>query len=168
MTTITQLFAEDNIQFGQNIPEQVNAYLQQAAKNYDNTALAEQLLWQAQQLKPQQLEVYIALYKFYFYQARLEEAEQVAHQALNMCAQVGNFNPDWTQLTAHCANWSNPNLAERIYLYTLKALGFIRLRRLDFETGQHILQKLQELDKLDLVGGSVILDVLSGMKEEME
>ncbi|WP_353570993.1 hypothetical protein [Candidatus Albibeggiatoa sp. nov. BB20] len=123
MANITQLFAEDNIQFGQNIPEHINAYLQQAAKNYDNIEVAEQLLWKAQQLKPQQLEVYIALYKFYFYQARLEEAEQVAQQALQMCAQVGGFNPDWTQLTEDSANWQDPNLAESIYMYTLKGVG---------------------------------------------
>ena len=166
MANITQLFSEDNIQFGQNIPEHINACLQQAAKNYDNIEVAEQLLWKAQQLNPQQLEVYIALYKFYFYQARLEEAEQVAQQALQMCAQVGGFNPDWAQLTAQSANWSDPNTAERIYMYTLKALGFIRMRRLDFDASQQILQKLQELDQLDLVGGSVIRDVLEGMREE--
>ncbi|WP_353570992.1 hypothetical protein [Candidatus Albibeggiatoa sp. nov. BB20] len=42
------------------------------------------------------------------------------------------------------------------------------MRRLDFELGQQILHKLSELDKLDLVGGSVILDVLEGVKEGME
>lgn len=144
---------------------QINAYLQQAVYAYHDTQVAENLLWQAQRLNPLQLEVYVALYKFYFYKYRLMDAERVARQTLNVCAQQGQFEPQWEKLDLKSANWYNPQDAERIYLYTLKALGFIRLRRLDFCEGLKILEKLRELDPKDQVGGSVLLEVAEGMRE---
>ena len=76
-------FHEDRVMFGVNIPEHVNACLQQAVAAYDDSERAESLLWEAQRLDPNQLEVYVALYKFYFYKNRIDEAEDVVFMALN-------------------------------------------------------------------------------------
>lgn len=162
-----KLFSDEGIVFGQQIDPEVNVYLQQAvhAHSIPDLPKAEMLLWQAQHLKPEQLEVYIALYKFYFYKNRLSEAEEVALLGLKMAAQVGGFSADWTQLTRGSASWECAQGAERIYLYTLKALGFIRLRRLEFIAGQQVLEKLSELDPLDQVGGSVIREIATAMQE---
>ncbi|EIJ41098.1 hypothetical protein BegalDRAFT_0175 [Beggiatoa alba B18LD] len=165
--SISYLFPDDTVLFGQNIPPEIDLLLQQAVKAYDNTEESERLLWQAQQMKPEQLEVYIALYKFYFYKYRLDEARRVAELSLAMCAKVGGFDADWTHLTIDSANWSNPEGAERVYLYTLKALSFIRLRQLRFADADQVLTKLQELDPLDQVGSSVLRDVASSFEEEV-
>ncbi|ALG68290.1 hypothetical protein [Beggiatoa leptomitoformis] len=157
--SVSYLFPDDTVLFGQNIPPEIDLLLQQAVKAYDNTEESEKLLWQAQALDPEQLEVYIALYKFYFYKYRLADAQRVAELSLEMCAKVGGFEADWTQLTINSADWSNPEGAERIYLYTLKALSFIRLRQLNLEGAEQVLTKLQELDPLDQVGSSVLRDV---------
>jgi tetratricopeptide (TPR) repeat protein len=167
LMSIQQLFPDEGILFGSDIDPEVNTYLQQAvhAHAISNLPQAEKLLWQAQHLKPEQLEVYIALYKFYFYKNRLSEAEQVALLGLNMAAHVGGFSADWMQLTRDSASWDRAQGAERIYLYTLKALGFIRLRRLEFAAGQQVLEKLSELDPFDQVGGSVIREIATAMQE---
>jgi len=161
--SVTLLFPEDAVVFGQHIAPEINDCLQRAVKSYERTEEAENWLWAAQQLNPEQLEVYIALYKFYFYKYRLEDAERVARMALEKCAQLGGFSADWTVLTFSSANWMKLFGAERVYLYTLKALAFIRLRRLDFAEGQRILEKLQELDPQDLVGSSVLSAVAAGL-----
>jgi len=165
--SLQQLFSDDGVLFGRDIDPEVNVYLQQAVHATGEADLpkAEELLWSAQRLKPEQLEVYIALYKFYFYKGRLPDAERVARLGLDMSAQVGGFSADWMQLSQESAVWDRPNGAERVYLYTLKALAFICLRRMKFADSQQVLDKLQELDPLDQVGGSVIREVAAAMQE---
>jgi tetratricopeptide (TPR) repeat protein len=163
---IIQLFPEDRVLFGTNIPADIDHCLQQAVQAYEDTAQAEQLLWQAQRLDPKQLEVYIALYKFYFYKYRLKEAEKVTQLALEMCATVGNFPANWRELTLNATDWTQTSGAARIYLYTLKALSFIRLRQMQFNEAEQLLDKLAELDPQDQVGSSVLREVAAGMRGE--
>lgn len=166
--SVQLLFPEDGVMFGPNIPAALDAVLQQAAQAYDDPARAEALLWQARSMNPAQLEVYIALYKFYFYKRRLEEAESVARDALLCAAEQGGFDGDWSALHADSADWRRPNGPERVYLYTLKALGFIRLRRMDFAGGEALLDKLAELDPDDQVGGSVLQELAAGLREVVD
>ena len=159
-------FHEDRVMFGVNIPNNVNAFLQKAVAAYDEPALAERLLWQAQQTDPNQLEVYVALYKFYFYKNRISEAESVVFKALEQSAELGNFHDDWNQLTPLSTDWFCIDNPQRLYLYALKALSFIRLRQANVEGAENILDKLQELDPTDQVGGSVLRALAVAMRDE--
>lgn len=169
MSTVSWLQVPgEGVMFGRDIPGPIDSLLQQAVSAYEDTERAESLLDQAYRLDPDQLEVYIARYKFYFYKLRLEEAEAVAREALQRAADQGGFDPDWARLTSTSANWSAGEGPERIYLYTLKALGFIRLRRMDFAGGEAILDKLAQLDPEDQVGGSVLIQLAEGLREQAE
>ncbi len=159
-------FHEDRVMFGLNIPSHINAYLQKAVAAYDDSDMAENLLWQAQKLDPNQLEVYVALYKFYFYKNRIDEAEAVVLQALNQSAELGKFDADWNQLTPSSSNWYTIDNPQRLYLYALKALSFIRLRQSNVEGAESILAKLRELDPTDQVGGSVLQELATAMKDD--
>ena len=158
-------FHEDRVMFGVNIPSHINAYLQKAVAAYDDSDTAENYLWQAQKLDPNQLEVYVALYKFYFYKNRIDEAEAVVLQSLKQSAELGEFDADWNILTPESTNWYSIENPQRLYLYALKALSFIRLRQYDVEGAESILRKLQELDPTDQVGGSVLQELATAMKE---
>ena len=158
-------FHEDRVMFGVDIPNHINACLQQAVAAYDDAERAESLLWQAQQLDPNQLEVYVALYKFYFYKNRIDEAEDVVFMALNRSAKLGNFDADWNNLTPLSTVWLSLEAPQRLYLYALKALSFIRLRQADVEGAEGILSKLRELDSTDQVGGSVLQELATAMRE---
>lgn len=158
-------FHEDRVMFGVNIPSPINACLQKAVAAYDDSELAESLLWQAQQMDPNQLEVYVALYKFYFYKNRITEAEAVVLQALEQSAILGGFEADWNQLTPASADWYSMDNPQRLYLYALKALSFIRLRQSDVAGAECVLMKLRELDPTDQVGRSVLQQLASAMKD---
>jgi tetratricopeptide (TPR) repeat protein len=159
-------FHEDRVMFGVNIPGDINACLQKAVAAYDNSETAESLLWQAQHLDPNQLEVYVALYKFYFYKNRIDEAEGVVFVALKKSAELGNFCADWKQLTTASTDWFSIENPQRLYLYALKALSFIRLRQSNLEGAESILRKLRELDPTDQVGGSVLQQLASAMRDD--
>ncbi len=162
-----QWFSDDKILFSSTIDPEVDVLLQRAVQHYytDNPT-SEKFLWQAQAKKPEQLEVYVALYKFYFYQNRLEEAENAARLGLKMCAQVIGITDEWQSLTPASAKWENAEGAERLFLYTLKALSFIRLRQQVVNESQAILSKLNELDPRDQVGWSVIQELLTRCQED--
>lgn len=147
---------EERVLFARDIKPEVNACLQSAVACADDFERARQLLYEAREMDPDQLEVYIALYKFLFYRGRLDEAEQVAQDALQRAAIRGGFNGDWQQLTTESTDWSQEDGPARTYLYSLKALAFIRLRKGEHESGRALLARLQELDPQDQVGGSVI------------
>ncbi len=51
---------------------------------------------------------------------------------------------------------------QHFYLFSLKALGFIRLRQQHFDESHAILEKLREIDPQDSVGGSVIAAYAAG------
>jgi hypothetical protein len=141
------------------VPPAVADWLAQAVASYHNTERAEFLLCTAQALAPDCLPVHFALYKFYFYKRMLPQAEEVALRALDIAACQGGFSPDWTRLDAASTDWRRVDAPQHFYLFTLKALAFIRLRRGQREDSHAILAKLHELDPLDTVGGSVIRDL---------
>lgn len=153
---------QDDVLFAQDLPPLVNDHLQEAVTLYHDTARAEQALWSAYELAPERLEVHIALYKFYFYKGRLADAERITYKALEISSSLGGFSANWSELDEHSAQWTPAESMARFYLYTLKALAFIRLRRDDAEMAKEILDKIQQLDPEDQVGASVIVDLALG------
>ena len=159
------LFHNEEIYFGENIPPEVKQLLLEATRVYPDLEATENLLDKAQMMAPTQLEVYYARYKFYFYNKKLGMAEQVAREGLEQASIQAGFNANWLKLDESSANWSKPNDIERFYLYTLKAMGFILMRQERFSESEAILNKLKQLDHLDHVGGSVVMEILQGLLE---
>lgn len=140
-------------------PPEIDAHLREAANVYADTPAAEKILWRTLTMDAQCLATYFSLYKFYFYKRRLREAEHAALLGLKAAAQQGGFSNDWTQLDATSAAWSRVDGPQHFYLFTLKALAFIRLRLERADEARQILAKLAEIDPADGVGASVIRDL---------
>ena len=133
--------------------------LRQAADCYADTEKAEFIMWAALKADPQCLGSYFSLYKFYFYKRMLPQAEEVALAGLAAAAEKGGFTPDWTRLDRDSLDWQRVDAPQHFYLFTLKALAFIRLRLGRAEESHALLAKLLELDPHDTVGASVIRDL---------
>ena len=146
--------------YGGAAPPGIAELLLDAMGHYGETEMAEAKLLDARKMAPGSLAVHFSLYKFYFYKKRLADAEQIARESLIEAARQGGFDPDWDHLDADSANWSNE--AAHFYLFSLKALAFIRLRRGDEYGCRRILDKLFELDSKDSVGASVIREIAAG------
>src|SRR4030065_682006 len=67
----------------------------------------------------------------------------------------GGFADDWNQLHAGSADWTQATGPVRFYLFSLKALAFIRLRSARISHATAMLARLAELDPADQGGGSV-------------
>jgi hypothetical protein len=156
----------NEVHFGFNIEPEANAELQRAASLISSRKASSEALVQAEQIAPEQIEVLIARYKFHFYQGETEIAEELVIKALRLAAKQGGFNQDWQQLNRSSADWHNPRGPGRYFLYTLKALAFIRLRQNRPNEAQSILDALNLIDPQDQVGANVIRDLLDAVVEE--
>lgn len=156
---------EGSVRFGGTVPPDVDLRLTMAAASYRDATTAEVLLLDAQSLDPSCLPVYYALYKFYFHRSRLVEAERITLQALIAAARQAGFPVEWQHLTPQSADWAATGEPQHFYLFSLKALAFIRLRLGRADEAQAILAKLAELDPLDTVGASVIRELATASAE---
>jgi tetratricopeptide (TPR) repeat protein len=139
----------------EDLPPRVAGYLNAAASSHDWRE-AESLLLRAQAAEPDCLHVYYTLYKFYFNRNRLGDAERATCLALDAAARQAHIAADWRLQDQHVCDWSIINAPQHFYLFSLKALAFIRLRQHRAEDAAQILAKLREIDPDDTVGASVI------------
>ena len=164
---LRDLFDESAPSAGAVIPLALQQLLREDLDIKDDWNKAEQLLLKAKAVMPGRLEILIALYKLYAYSNRFEESLQVIGEVLAQAAEQEGFDADWRQLNTSSAQWYPAMGAIRHYLYSLKATGFVSLRKGDVETAFAVLSKLQELDPMDQVGGSVVLEMADSLREQM-
>jgi hypothetical protein len=160
-------FVEERVLFCPNIPAEVNNLLQAAvAASSVDQSLAETLFLQAQTLDGHCLQTYFALYKFYFYQKRLIDAERIVLAGLEESSKQGGFPNNSYELVRNLQEWNLVNNENALfYLYTMKALSFIKLRLGLTEDALLVLSHLKQLDPKDLCGASVIMDLAAGITE---
>lgn len=138
-----------------------------AAENYSAGA-AELPLLRAYFLAPKSLNVLVALNRFYYYQHRLEDALLATGKALEVIRPMIDFPCDWRDLQqSHLAATPSTLLTQvRLYLFTLKAIGFINMRLNHLDIGQAIFEKLVALDAKDRIGALGLLELVVKRKDD--
>jgi len=167
-TAGVQRLSGNEVHFGFDLPPGVNSCLQQAAAQVASRELSLQALNAARETAPDCLEVLVALYKFHCYRGDHGKARDFIFQALVKSAREGGFSHDWTLLEPDSSDWNDPRGPGRIYLYSLKALAFIRLRENDLDGAGMILDVMLRLDPDDRTGADVIRELLNGLRGERE
>lgn len=147
------------------IPLAMQQLLRQDLNVKEDWQQAEHLLLRARAALPEQLEIQIALYKLYAYSNRFEESLQIINEVLATVAKAEGLAADWQSLNADSACWHPASWRLRYYLYSLKASGFVNLRRGEIDSALNVLTKLLELDPMDQVGGSVVLELAEGIRD---
>ncbi|TWH77446.1 hypothetical protein LX59_00363 [Azomonas agilis] len=153
--------------FSASTPPDLRRILQDALEaTTSSPERTEALLLKARRQWPEEPDAHISLYKFYFVARRYHQAEAAVWAALRMAAQDLGITRNYRRLTPHSAQWSQRQGSERLYLFSLKALGVIRLRRDRVVQAQAVLAKLLELDPLDEIGGGTFLQIAQSFTEE--
>lgn len=165
---LSDLFDEFPIHGGDVIPITVQKLLREDLNACDDWQRAEELLLSARKLMPDRLEITVALYKMYAYTNRHPEALALIHEALEQSAKRSGFPAAWQSLDRDSADWHEATGNERFYLYSMKAQGFVLLRMGKVDEAAAVLQKLEELDPLDQVGGSVVRQMAERLLEQEE
>lgn len=125
----------------------------------DDFERAERLLLNAIGMFPEQLEISVALYKMYAFFNHIDESLALVDEVLAKAAAQMGVTANWRQLDGHSAQWEEARGAVRIFLFSLKARGFVALRMGDVEGALQVLRKLEGLDPADQVGGATVLEM---------
>lgn len=154
-------FDSQDLYFEEVLPDGVEALIRDASGLYAEGG-AEPLLLEAFRLAPEALTVLVALYRFYYYQHRLEEALRIAALALDVTSRRLDVPVDWAALTPeHISRASRASMEVlRFHLFTLKAAAYLHLRLGRRDEGRAMLTKLVELDEANRIGAKQLLEVV--------
>ncbi len=154
-------FSECKLYFEEPLPAAAEELIAQAAREYGDPG-AELALLRAHLLAPESLSVLVGIYRYYFYQHRLEDALQVAERAMQLSGRPLGLPEDWRLLDecrlGHAAECSFGLL--RFYLLALKAASIVLLRLGQIGASRDRLSKLAELDSRDQLGAAKLLEVV--------
>jgi hypothetical protein len=141
--------------------EDVQKLIRSASELYGSGA-AELPLLQAYLRAPESLNVLVALNRFYYYQHRLAEALLIAEKALFLIRRDLDFPEDWRQLEMKHISEAPKELLTRIrlYLFTLKSIGFLHLRMKNLALSRGIFERLVMLDDKDRIGAKALLELV--------
>ncbi len=161
-------FEAQGLYFEQPDVAGVKELIATAAENYADGD-AELSLLKAYFLAPESLNVLVALNRFYYYQHRLEEALTATTKALAVIRPTIAFPEDWQDLQAsHINEAPAESLTKiRLYLFTLKAVGFLNMRLENLDLSQSVFEKLVSLDSKDRIGAQGLLELVIKRKTAM-
>lgn len=146
------------------VPAPAAALLDRARAAWHDVPAATALLAEALAIAPACLPLHYARYKFHSSHGQYALAEAAARVALAEAARQAGLPADWQALdgAGPGIDGSDMHGAPHFYLFTLKALAYLRLRRGDLAEAGALLDALARLDPDDRVGAVVTRSLLQG------
>lgn len=160
-------FSDCKLYFEDALPDEAERLIARAAEDYGDPS-AELSLLRAHLLAPEHLTVLVALYRYYFYQHRLDDVLIVAEHAKRISARHLGIPADWRQLDeAQLGSAAATSFGLlRFYLLALKAESIVLLRQGRIGESRDRLSKLAALDSRDHLGAAKLLEVVAEFQGE--
>lgn len=154
-------FSDCKLYFEDDLPAAAERLIAQAAAEYGDPT-AELSLLRAHLLAPENLSVLVGLYRYFFYQHRLEDALAVAERAMQLSGRHLGLPTDWNRLDeTHLGSAAANSFGLlRFYLLALKAASVVLLRLGRIADSRARLIKLATLDSRDQLGAGKLLEVV--------
>lgn len=160
-------FEPHDLYYQQKDSPEVQELINQAGEGYENGE-AELPLLQAFLRAPESLNVLVALNRFYYYQHRLTDALLISERALTIVSAKLPFSEDWRILQLQDIMTAPKEQLSwiRMYLFTLKSIGFLKMRLHQMDASKAIFEKLVELDREDRIGAQALLALVNSKMHE--
>ncbi|MFZ4537029.1 hypothetical protein [Propionivibrio sp.] len=154
-------FSDCKLYFEDPLPAEAERLIALAASEYGEAG-AELSLLRAHLLAPENLSVLVGIYRYDFYQHRLEDALHVAERAMQLSGRDLGLPSDWNLIDEH---WLGTAAAVsfgllRFYLLALKAASIALLRLGQISASRARLMKLAALDSRDQLGAAKLLELV--------
>ncbi|MEN9501643.1 MAG: hypothetical protein RI964_928 [Pseudomonadota bacterium] len=153
-----QDFEAEDLYFNATIDPEIAELLEEAASLYPATE-TETLLLRAYFLDPEDLNVLVALYRYYYYQHRLRDALSVAQKSITASGKRLRMPDDWRHLTRlHLGQGVLVSMTlTRFYLMAHKGAGYLEMRLGELPDAVGRLQTLVDIDSNDRLGAKALL-----------
>ncbi|MEW5756118.1 MAG: hypothetical protein AB1810_07415 [Pseudomonadota bacterium] len=148
--------------FQAEMPEGVEALLKMASNNYGRID-AECYLLKAYFIAPANLAVLVAMYRYYYYEHKLDDALRVAERAIEISGRQLSMPADWREVSEADLGAGvirSINLL-RFYLLAIKGAGYLKLRLKRIDEGIAMLRKVCLLDPRDRLGAKALLEIVA-------
>lgn len=139
------------------LPNEFNELLSGAEAPRSRPEEGEEAIARALALAPDDPEVRLAAYRFYYYTHDYVAARLHARALLSHVSRRLNVASDWREVGPADADFTAHEFAPGLYLQVLVALGYCAARTGDREDALEILAKAAELDPTDRFGGAWLL-----------
>lgn len=158
-------FSDCKLYFEEPLPAEAERLLLKASQEHGEES-AELALLRAHLLVPENLTILVGLYRYYFYQHRLDEALHVAERAMQLSGRQLGLPDDWERLdeTRLGSAASSSFGLLRFYLLAMKAACIVMLRLGRIPASRARLQKLAKLDSHDHLGAAKLLEVVDAFQ----
>ena len=162
-------FKGGKMYFDEDLSDPVKALIEEASELYSEGD-AEKPLLRAYYLAPDSLTVLVAIYRFYYYQHRYQDALVSAHASLDQITKRLNFPYSWERMDLTTLGYGvmDSMTLVRFYLLALKGAGYLNLRLDNLDLGIKMLEKILELDSKDRLGVSMLLNTVEGYKRRKD
>ena len=150
-------FETHDLYFDEPLHQDDELLLNKAAELYPS-AETESILLGLHERLPHSLIIIVALYRFYYYQHRYDDALAIATTALDVSAAMMNLRVDWERITeGHIGQGVFVSMGLiRFYMLCLKASAYLLMRLGEVEQAHARLQKIVELDPADQFGAAFL------------
>ena len=151
-------FDGEQMYFDEDVSAVVKDLIETASEAYSDGE-AEMPLLRAFYLAPQSISVLVALYRFYYYQHRYEDALVAAGTSMRLVSERLHFPVGWQDMDINALGYGvmQSMTLVRFYLLALKGAGYLNLRLGNIDTGIAMLNKVIELDAEDRLGAVALL-----------
>jgi tetratricopeptide (TPR) repeat protein len=146
--------------YGGTLPAEAERALHAVGLCWEDEAAAERHILRALALAPDHLAVHYGAYKFYYYKHRLPDALPHVEAWVGEAIRRNGLPSDWRDVTPEHADFTHFDGDPRVFLFSLRAMGWLlaRLGRLD--EGRAALEKVAGLDPEDQMRARRLLAVL--------
>lgn len=151
-------YENHDLYFDDPLSTEDEVLLKNAAEVYPSKE-TEVILLDLHSRLPDNLIVIVALYRFYYYQHRYEDALEIASKSLEISATKMGLRVDWSELTESRMGMGvfiSMGMV-RFYMLALKASAFLYMRTGKIEKAYERLAKIVELDPADQFGAGFLL-----------
>jgi tetratricopeptide (TPR) repeat protein len=147
------------------VPDDVKGLLKLAADKWDNTAEAEKYINEALAKSPDNIDVLVTAYRFFFYKNKFSQVLEVADKVTNIVKDIENFPDNWEQLKPILIERQNdPQI--RLYLNAYAASGFVLARLGQLEKAKEVAARVKEVDVKKEFGASTIFEILTSPPDD--
>lgn len=162
-------FKGGEMYFDEKLEVDVRGLIDSASVAYQEGG-AELPLLKAYFMAPHSLTVLVALYRFFYYQHRYQEALRCADKALSVVGEQIKISTPWQQLEVSDLAYglTKSMTLVRFYLLTLKGAGYLQLRLDNISIGVQMLEKVLQLDHEDRLGTGYLLQTVEGYRRRKE
>ena len=154
-------FDGQDLYFDDPLSTKVSELLEKAAQTYPDEE-SEKCLMRAYFLEPDHLMVLVALYRYFYYQHRYEDALVVANRSLLTAGKKLGYSLDWRDLqpgNIGSGVFVSMGLT-RFYLLSLKAMAYLKMRVEDLDGAYECLDKLAQLDPKDQFSSGFMMELV--------